>query len=99
MNKFKIKKILVDEIPPNCGECWIMRYANGSYPICSGLPDDINELTGNPCDMNYRRSDCPLELDKSDVVSAAYISEEQVRNFHNALKGIPFQKESEEPNG
>lgn len=98
MNNFKVKKILVDEIPPNCGECWLMRYKNGDNSTCSGLPDDINEITGNPYDMNYRRSDCPLELDKSDVVLPVQISEEQANNFYNALKRKPFLQESEEPN-
>lgn len=52
--------IVVDEIPESCGKCWMMRYINNDIPVCSGIPDGKNEITGNPNDMNYRRSDCPL---------------------------------------
>ena len=46
------------------------------------IPDGKNEITGNPNDMNYRRSDCPLveqkftrktiSLDDLDLTVRAY---------------------------
>lgn len=56
----KIIKVIVDEIPKSCGDCILMQYVNDSYPVCCGLPKEISEITGNPYDMKYRRSDCPL---------------------------------------
>lgn len=55
----KIKRIIVDEMPESCGKCWLMRY-HIDTPTCSGIQDIQNEIIGNPNDMNYRRSDCPL---------------------------------------
>lgn len=52
--------ITVDKMPESCGKCCLMRYINNDIPICCGIPDGKNEITGNPNDMNYRRSDCPL---------------------------------------
>lgn len=52
--------IAVDKMPESCGKCCLMRYINNDVPICCGIPDGKNEITGNPNDMNYRRSDCPL---------------------------------------
>lgn len=28
--------------------------------ICCDIPEEHNEITGNPLDMSYRRSDCTL---------------------------------------
>lgn len=63
----KILQIKVDEIPKSCGDCFLMRYRGDVTPICCALPDDdfINEIAGNPYDMNYRRSDCPLESEET----------------------------------
>lgn len=55
-----VLEIIVDEIPESCGKCCLMRYINNDVPICFGIPDGKNEITGNPYNMNYRRSDCPL---------------------------------------
>lgn len=52
--------IAVDKMPESCGKCCLMRYINNDVPICCVIPDGKNEITGNPNDMNYRRSDCPL---------------------------------------
>ena len=58
-----------------------MRYCNDECtPTCSGIQDSQNEITGNPNDMNYRRSDCPLvaespnsrTLDDLDLSVRAY---------------------------
>lgn len=56
-----ILEVIVDEIPESCGDCPLMEYVNDS-PVCCGLRrHDYNaELAGNPYDMDYRRSDCPL---------------------------------------
>lgn len=56
----EIKRIVADQKPESCGKCWLMRYRNSDTPICCGIPDGCNEIAGNPMDMNYRRSDCPL---------------------------------------
>lgn len=55
-----VKKIIVDEIPKNCGDCIFMRYVCYD-PECCALHDDIGKIEGNPYAMTYRRSDCPLE--------------------------------------
>jgi DNA-directed RNA polymerase alpha subunit len=76
----KIKRIIVDEMPESCGKCWLMRYRNNDIPICCGIPDEHNEIVGNPLDMNYRRSDCPLveeypegmKLEDLDLTVRAY---------------------------
>lgn len=52
--------ITVDKMPESCGKCFLMRRIDNDVPICCGIPDGENEITGNPNDMNYRRSDCPL---------------------------------------
>lgn len=57
----KVLTIKVDEIPKSCGDCIFMKYINDTYPSCCVLPDEVNEISGNPYDMKYRRSDCPLE--------------------------------------
>ena len=56
-----VLKVMLDEIPENCGVCPFMKYINDK-PVCFGLRScNYNaELTGNPYDMDYRRSDCPL---------------------------------------
>lgn len=48
--------------PQSCGQCALMGYISDDYPVCYGIADpEIREITGNPYDMKYRRSDCPLE--------------------------------------
>ena len=61
-----VKKVIVDETPESCGECSLMQYINNDTPICCALVrgDYRAELAGNPYDMDYRRSDCPLEEKK-----------------------------------
>lgn len=59
----KVKRIIVDEMPESCGKCWLMRYRNNDTPMCCGIPDERSEIIGNPLDMNYRRSDCPLVVE------------------------------------
>ena len=56
----KIKEIIVDEMPESCGKCCLMKYSKSDFPFCAGIDDGHNEITGNPNDMKYRRSDCPL---------------------------------------
>lgn len=58
----KILSIKVDEIPKTCCDCMLARCNEVNY-FCSALPDDINGLSGSLYDMNYRRSDCPLECE------------------------------------
>lgn len=63
----KITAIFVDEVPNNCGECILMKYIY-DRPQCCALPDEkdniknYNNIEGNPIDMRYRRSDCPLSI-------------------------------------
>lgn len=56
-----IYKVVVDELPHNCGQYISIKYVSDSYPVCYGIVDKrIREIEGNPYDMQYRRSDCPL---------------------------------------
>lgn len=56
-----IYRIVVDEVPKSCGGCALMGYESNSYPVCYAIGDKrIREIEGNPYDMQYRRSDCPL---------------------------------------
>lgn len=56
-----IYKVVVDELPHNCGQCALMGYVSESYPVCYAIANkQIREIEGNPYDMKYRRSDCPL---------------------------------------
>lgn len=59
--KCKVIKAVVDFMPEGCGDCPMMQYSRyGEWPCCVALPEEINGIEGNPCDMKYRRSDCPL---------------------------------------
>ena len=61
----KILKLIVDEIPENCGKCPFMQYLY-DFPKCVAITDENKwDIEGNPYDMKYRRSDCPL---KEDVI-------------------------------
>lgn len=54
-------EICVDEVPESCGRCPFMEYIEDFYPCCVAITDKtIRALEGNPYDMHYRRSDCPL---------------------------------------
>lgn len=56
-----IYRVVVDEIPKSCGGCALMVYESESYPVCYAIANkQIREIEGNPYDMKYRRSDCPL---------------------------------------
>lgn len=71
----EIYKVLVDKIPQNCGECALMGYISDDYPVCHGITDhEIREIIGNPYDMKYRRSDCPLEA-RTDTVAVSALRE------------------------
>jgi hypothetical protein len=57
----KIYSITVDAMPKSCGSCPLCGYINSDFPVCYGVADkQIWRIEGNPCDMQYRRSDCPL---------------------------------------
>jgi hypothetical protein len=57
----KIYSIMVDAMPKSCGSCPLCGYTNDDFPVCYGVADkQIWRIEGNPCDMQYRRSDCPL---------------------------------------
>lgn len=60
-----IKKIIVDEIPQNCGACPLWEYVNDN-PMCFGVNRDVCKIEGNPYSMQYRRSDCPLQIERDD---------------------------------
>lgn len=48
-----------------------MGYISDDYPVCRGIADpEIWEIAGNPYDMKYRRSDCPLEV-RTDTVAVS----------------------------
>lgn len=80
MAPMKIKRIIVDEIPKTCGKCWLMRFDVKKNARCSCIPDNCSYITGDPHDMNYRRSDCPLveeisrprTIDDLDLSTRAY---------------------------
>ena len=57
----KIYSITVDAMPKSCGDCPLCGYINAVFPVCYGIADqEVRYIEGNPCDMKYRRSDCPL---------------------------------------
>ena len=57
----KIYSITVDAMPKSCGSCPLCGYVNSDFPVCYGVADqEIRHIEGNPYDMQYRRSDCPL---------------------------------------
>lgn len=59
----EIKKVIVDKIPESCGKCQLMQYICDS-PKCVAIADENKwDIAGNPYDMTYRRSDCPLKED------------------------------------
>ncbi len=56
-----VHKVIVDEIPIGCGRCSFMQYINDTPMCCALAKNDYRaEIVGNPYDMDYRRSDCPL---------------------------------------
>ena len=63
--------VIADVMPPNCGDCQLMQYI-GDEPKCCALPDDINEISGNPYSMKYRRSDCPITVLSEHEFRRAY---------------------------
>lgn len=64
----QIKRIIVDEIPQNCGDCHFAQKPDWSESFyCGGITDfGKNTIVGSPCLMTYRRSDCPLEVEEDD---------------------------------
>lgn len=67
--KCKVIEVIVNLIPKSCGDCPLMKYKSyyGSAS-CVALPYEINDITGNPYEMTYRRSDCPLREEKESWV-------------------------------
>ena len=61
--EIKVLEVLLNEMPQNCGECPLMYYVHDTTPVCHALPEDVREITGNPYDMKYCRSDCPAVAD------------------------------------
>lgn len=59
MPDIEIRKIIVNKVPEGCGDCPLMQYLHDS-PVCVAQPPEVWEITGNPYDMTYRRSDCKL---------------------------------------
>lgn len=59
-NEIHVISVEVNRIPQNCGECPLMSYERYDDAVCTALPRDKREIAGNPYDMTYRRSDCPL---------------------------------------
>lgn len=55
-----VLRVIVDKVPTTCGFCHFARHNDSGQPMCCVLPDDINKIQGNPKEMQYRRSDCPL---------------------------------------
>lgn len=66
--KCKVIEVIVNLIPKSCGDCPLMVYLYDSFPVCMGLPQETFEITGNPYEMTYRRSDCPLREEKESWV-------------------------------
>lgn len=62
----KIKKIIVDEMPKNCGECCMMHYNDLWEASCFGIIGENSLAGADPYSMSFRRSDCPLQVE-SDV--------------------------------
>ena len=58
----EIRKIIVNKLPEGCRDCPFMQYLHYTQPVCIAIPQEYRELTGNPYEMTYRRSDCKLEV-------------------------------------
>lgn len=61
MNDIEIREVIVNKIPDSCGKCPLMQWINDTS-VCVVLPSEYWEITGNPYDMCYRRSDCKLKV-------------------------------------
>lgn len=62
----EVRRIIVNRLPDNCGECPLMQYIDDD-PVCCALPSFRWHLTGNPCDMTYRRSDCKMAVGNGTI--------------------------------
>ena len=70
MPDIEIRKIVVNEMPKNCGECPLLyfeekcgeSFEDNHRFICSAAPKEYWKIEGNPYNMKYRRSDCKLVL-------------------------------------
>lgn len=67
----KVIKIVVDELPSKCGDCSLLGWTNSDFPFCTAITDEnISRIEGNPVDMCYRRSDCPL-CEQASITTAS----------------------------
>ena len=63
MDDIEIRKVIVNKLPKGCGDCPLMKYLHDSQPVCTAIPQEYWEITGNPYEMQYRRSDCKLSME------------------------------------
>lgn len=64
----RVRYVCVNRIPNSCGECpmLIINYGYNGFDYFCGVVDPLkNHIVGNPNDMTYRRSDCPLLVTES----------------------------------
>ena len=59
----EIRKVVVNKLPENCGNCPLLQYLHDTQPVCVAISQEYWEIEGNPYSMKYRRSDCPLWTD------------------------------------
>lgn len=45
----------------------MMVYKYDTTPRCMALPHEVNEIVGNPNDMQYKRSDCVLQAEGKET--------------------------------
>lgn len=84
MNVFRV---VVDKVPTTCGFCHFARHNDSGQPMCCVLPDNINEIQGNPKEMQYRRSDCPLVVGHPVVARESKIEDLELSvRAYNCLK-------------
>lgn len=59
-----VRYVCVNRLPDYCGECPLMRQHNGVDAECTVVDPLKSDIVGNPYDMTYRRSDCPLIVEE-----------------------------------
>lgn len=79
----KIKTIFVDELPKNCGECYFLIPTRDCHRCYVIHENDL--IIGNPIFMTYRRSDCPLKIEKDTAEelknNCSFITQEEIRSI------------------
>ena len=60
-----VRYVCVNRFPDSCGECPFAVTQDGYSFSCVAVDPLKCNIVGNPKDMTYRRSDCPLLVTES----------------------------------